>query len=364
MVNEGVETQDPLQEEMVVDRSEVEDADIGAAVRYTISSYGVDYPVDGLVKRISKGDVYVPEFQRGFVWTHAQASRFVESLLLGLPVPGVFLFKEPDTQKLVVVDGQQRLRTLGMFYDGVIRKREFALKGVCDEMAGATYRSLAEEDRRRLDDAIIHATVFQQDDPTDDRSSIYSIFERLNTGGTPLASQEIRSCVYRGQLDDLLDELAQTSDWREIYGPPSNRGKDQELILRFFALYYDLQSYKRPMKGFLNDFMQENISPSETRLQEMRELFTMVLSVAAESLTRNAFRPERNLNAAVLDAFLVGLARRLEQGPIQNPAALKSAAERLFDQEPFTSAITSGTTAEGSIRRRLRLASEAFGSVP
>src|SRR5437867_2617127 len=91
-------------EDEVDDASVIEDEEVGYPVRYVISSYGADYPVDGLVKRISRDDIYVPEFQRGFVWSYAQASRFVESLLLGLPVPGIFLFKEPDTQKLVVVD--------------------------------------------------------------------------------------------------------------------------------------------------------------------------------------------------------------------------------------------------------------------
>lgn len=115
--------------EDIDDPSAEEEAEMGAAVRYLISSYGADYPVDGLVQRIQREDIYVPPFQRNFVWSHAQASRFVESMLLGLPVPGIFLFKEPDTQKLLVVDGQQRLRSLQWFYEGVVRGREFSLRG-------------------------------------------------------------------------------------------------------------------------------------------------------------------------------------------------------------------------------------------
>src|SRR5258706_14842537 len=86
---------------------------------YSITSYGADYPVDGLIKRLGSEAIYVPEFQRGFVWKLPQASRFVESLLLGLPVPGIFLAKDDDTQRLLVIDGQQRLLTLKYFYDGV-----------------------------------------------------------------------------------------------------------------------------------------------------------------------------------------------------------------------------------------------------
>lgn len=363
MIATELEVQDIAPEEQVDDASVREDADVGYPVRYNISSYGADYPVDGLVKRISRQDIYVPEFQRGFVWSHSQAARFVESMLLGLPVPGIFLFKEPDTQKLVVVDGQQRLRTLQMYYDGVIRGKEFLLKGVYEDMNGLTYRRLSAEDRRRLDDAILHATIFQQDDPRNDRSSIYLVFERLNTGGTALAPQEIRSCVYRGTLNDLFRELAQYPKWREIYGPPSPRGKDQELILRFFALYANGDKYTRPMKGFLNDFMEHNRSLPDNRLAQMRELFIRTVTLAADYLTRGAFRPERNLNAAVVDAFFVGLAKRLDQGPVNDPSALRPAAETVLKDEAFLEAVTSSTTNVTSISRRHELATSAFLTV-
>src|SRR6267142_2597819 len=77
-----------------------------APLGYVISSYGADYTVDGLVKRMREGSVYVPEFQRGLVWDAKDASRFIESLLLGLPLPSIFLSKEADTGKLLVVYGQ------------------------------------------------------------------------------------------------------------------------------------------------------------------------------------------------------------------------------------------------------------------
>ena len=353
-----LETEDPVD-----DPSAKEDAEVSSTVRYIISSYGADYPVDGLVKRIQRDDIHVPEFQRGFVWGHAQASRFVESMLLGLPVPGIFLFREPETQKLVVVDGQQRLKSLQMFYEGVIRGREFSLRGVSEEMNGLTYRALPDEDRRRLDDSILHATIFQQDDPKEDRTSVYLIFERLNTGGTPLAAQEIRSCVYRGPLNELLEKLSQQEKWRDVYGPPSMRGKEQELILRFLALYYDGENYKRPLKGFLNDFMEKHRKPPARQLAEMEKIFHDVVSVAADHLTRSAFRPERNLNAAVADALLVGLARRLRKGTIENPGALLEVAQGLLTTTEFMDAVTSATTNDSSVARRLDLATSAFSKV-
>ncbi len=201
--------------------------EIGAPIRYMVTSYGADMPVDGLVKRLDREDIFVPEFQRNFVWTLVQARlrTFVESwkLLLGeLPVPGIFLFKEPDTQKLMIVDGQQRLLTLfSASTRGIFDDKSFRLTGVSDEFNQKNYEALAHEDQRRLDDSILHATIFQQSEPSDDRSSIYQVFERLNTGGTPLHSQEIRACVYRGNLNRLLSQagcqplLARIVCWEE-----------------------------------------------------------------------------------------------------------------------------------------------------
>ncbi|USB33934.1 DUF262 domain-containing protein [Paenibacillus sp. YPG26] len=243
--------------EMIIDES----VDEALEYKYSITSYGADYPVDSLVKRIESNAVFIPNFQRSYVWTLTQASRFIESLLLGLPVPGVFFSKESESQKLLVIDGQQRLKSLQMFYSGKFSgDKEFTLKGVQPSLEGKTYKTLNPEDKIRLDDSIIHATVIKQDEPSDDESSIYHIFERLNTGGTPLHSQEIRACIYHGVFNELLEELRNNVDWLNLYGNPSNRLKDQELILRIIALYFDLDNYKKPLKEFLNKYMAKNRS--------------------------------------------------------------------------------------------------------
>lgn len=223
---------------------------------YSITSYGADYPVDGLVRRIESGDIAVPEFQRQFIWPRPRIERFIESLLLGLPVPGIFLALEPESNRLLVIDGQQRLRTLAAFYKGLLRGKEFRLsEGVQPQFVGRTYETLEAEDRRRLDDSIIHATVIKQDVPSDDQSSVYFIFERLNTGATLLQPQEIRAAIYQGAFNELLHEMNVFPKWREVFGGPSPRLKDQELILRFLAFGHDAAHYKRPMKEFLNEFM-------------------------------------------------------------------------------------------------------------
>src|ERR1039457_5830925 len=103
----------------IVDESENDDTT--PVVRYEITSYGADYDVAGFAARLQRDDIVIPSFQRDYVWRLPEASRFVESILLGLPVPGVFLAKDFDTNKLLVIDGQQRLKTLQFFIEEIGR---------------------------------------------------------------------------------------------------------------------------------------------------------------------------------------------------------------------------------------------------
>jgi hypothetical protein len=335
--------------------------------RYAISSYGADYPVDGLVKRLREGSIYVPSFQRGFVWDIKDASRFVESLLLGLPVPSIFLSKESDSGKLLVVDGQQRLSSLNYFYDGVWLPTQavFALRGVDKSFEGKTYRTLRDEDRRRLDDAILHATVFKQDEPTDDESGVYQVFERLNSGGKKLTPHEIRSAVFHsGPMRELLQELNSDRQWREIYGPEDPRMRDQELILRFLAFYYDSKNYKSPLVFFLNRFMKEHKDLQPDLAAEMRERFAGAINEIFIAIGRPAFRPSRALNAAVFDSVMVGVAKRLERHPGIDQQELARAYGELLKNPKFLEACGRGTAGEERVKERLLLANAAFSDVP
>jgi len=352
-----------VDEEPVQDPSQAEDDESTTSVRYAISSYGADYPVDGLVKRLQSGDIQIPQFQRKFVWTHAQCSRFIESLLLGLPVPGIFLSREEGTQKLFVIDGQQRLMTLKCFYEGIINGREFRLRGVNEEFEGLTYNTLQDADRRRLDDSILHATIVRQEEPEDDQSSIYLVFERLNTGGTPLSPQEIRACVYHGAFNDLLRKLNADPDWRKIYGKESKRAKDQELILRFFALLYNQSAYRRPMKVFLSDFMARHRHLENLSEEELRRVFEDTIKYAAQ-LQPEVFRPERALNVSILEAILIGTAERLKKGDISDLSSYQNTAAKLVRDEDFLRKCKVGTTDEENVRGRIKAASEKFEAVP
>ncbi len=354
-----------LQGEREIDES-LDEADEVVPFQYSVTSYGADYPVDGLVKRIAMKDIIIPSFQRGYVWSLKEASRFVESLLLGLPVPSIFLSKEPETQKLLVIDGQQRLLSLRYFYDGLwpSTRKEFALKGVPSRFEGASYKNLASDDRRSLDDSIVHAIVVKQDEPSDDSSSIYHIFERLNTSGVSLTPQEIRTAIHHGEFSDLLKELNRVDDWRAVYGPVNKLMRDQELILRFLALYYDAEHYSRPMKGFLNDFMGRNKHLTSITAGEMRSTFKTTIKTIHASIGKRAFKLARVLNAAVYDAVMVGVARRLRRGDISNLEVLKDRYGALLDSPEFLAVAERATADEESVSKRLLVATRAFEDVP
>ena len=337
--------------------------------KYSITSYGADFTLDGLVRRIQDGDILVPSFQRGYVWNQKQASLLIESFLMGLPVPGIFLFQEED-HTLLVIDGQQRLRTLQYFYGGAfgpeslgLAGREFVLTDVSEEIEGRTCETLSPQDRRLLDNSLLHATIVEQIEPEDDGSSIYLLFERLNTQGVQLQPQEIRNSMYRGAFNELLKELNEDQSWRRIFGRVHSRGKDQELILRFLAFYFDFEAYRRPMKKFLSDYMSKNRSLEVNTREEASQAFLPAIELIDRALGKKAFRPTAALNAAVFDAIMVGTAKRLEQGAIADLDEFENEYDRLLGYEEFVSATRSNTTDVALVRRRLALASEAVDKV-
>jgi hypothetical protein len=342
--------------------------------RFRITSYGADLSVFDLRRRLGNEILIPAPFQRKFVWTPRQASRFVESILLGLPVPGIFIYLKDKKQ--LIVDGQQRLITLDRYLSDTWETKTrrqggkdvqvvvpFQLIDVDPAWEGKQFSTLEKDDRDELENYLIHATIFRQDHPTAKDRSIYEVFERINTGGLRLSSQEIRACISHGAFVVKLGEIAESDGWRRVYGKRSPRLKDEELILRFFALLHAVDTYKRPMRVFLDDYLEENKDIPTDRVNGLAEILTKTLGVFYEALGNRAFRPEKALNAAVFDAVMVGCARRLQSGDISNKSALISAYDGLLSDERFQRNYQRATADEESVKNRVRLATEAFAGV-
>ncbi|MDE2742669.1 MAG: DUF262 domain-containing protein [Gemmatimonadota bacterium] len=350
----------------IIDDSEKDDS--APQVRYDITSYGVDFDVEGIVRRLDDGDIVIPEWQRSFIWTLRTASSFIESLLLGLPVPGVFLGKDPASRKLYVIDGQQRLKTLQYFYNSKFPKTDgshqnFVLQNVSDRFEGLCFSSLDDADRRDLNNSLIHATVVRQDTPPGDDTSMYQIFSRLNTGGRVVNPHEIRCAIYQGDLIDNIKKLNELTEWRRILGKPSQRLKDQEMILRFMALWHAGDEYKKSMAEFLNVFTQRNRTPDKAWLNDIAGLFKQTVTAFAEAKGREAFRlhKARAVNAAVLDSMMVGLAKRIVYRDNQPTSSeIGNTHDSLTENQEYLDSVTQGTSDESSVRIRLQVATAAF----
>lgn len=337
---------------------------------------GQDFDVNGLVRRIVQGDILVPSFghnddrieadgfQRGFVWRKPQMDRFIESLLLGYPIPGIFLVKQSDNRYLVL-DGQQRLSTLRFFVDGIYGGRVFSLDNVADRFKGLTYKGLPDDLRRKFDNTFIQAILVASDGTPEALDAVYNIFERLNSGGTQLTPHEIRVALHAGPFIDFLEDLNRLDSWRALYGNRSPRLRDQELVLRIVALYVNAAKYSRPLKKFLNDFAAKNRPNVSPELEATREVFRLATEIISDHAGRNAFRLRgQQVNAALTESVMVGLMRRLDQGGNAPDAASVSVAiDTMRGSAAFNEAFTRSTADEEQVKSRLEAGTKAFAEL-
>ena len=326
------------------------------SAEYKIDSYGADYPIEVLSEKFNSKELIVPDFQREYVWDIKRASRLIESFLLGLPVPQIFLYKEGEKDDLLVIDGQQRLRSIDCFIRGKWKDgKDFRLKGVLKEWDGKRYVDLQPQEKRKFNNRILRATIFEQRKPESDNSSIFQIFERLNSGGMELSKQEIRNCIYHGKLVEFLRELNDYDNWRKILSKkPDKRSKDVELILRMISMYYYWEEYEKPMYGFLNKAMKTNKDISEEKKEEIRKLFTEVIDVIFKKLGKKAFRPVRSLSAPVAESVFVGIAKSSDW----HEAVEKY--DSLMNDKEYQKLIKEATTDTDTAKKRVMIAIKHF----
>lgn len=338
--------------------SEQDDLDSDSAP-FDIRTYGADMTLEIYVNKIDSGEIKIPKFQRNYVWSIKRASKLIESFLLDLPVPQVFLFRESSKRELLVVDGQQRLLTVHRYLKGAWEGDEhFNLVSVKSRWEGKSFTDLSEEDQRRLTNYVLRATIFEQINPADNKS-VYEIFERLNTGGMPLNAQEVRDSVIQGNIGDVLGVLNMLPQWRELLGKaePDRRKKDIEMILRVLALQEGWDAYKKPMKDFITSYMEKHSTLSDDDAAQLRRRFEEVTSVILTQAGRDAFRVSTGrLNIAVLDSIMVAVG---SIGP-DGIGDLKRKVDSLKSASAYRDYIFQATTNEESVQGRIKMAIEAL----
>lgn len=362
-----------------------------AAMSYNISVIPNDFNITTIYNLINSGAISMPAFQRNYVWDRKRASRFIESLILGLPVPQVFLYQRA-LNRFLVVDGQQRLLSVYYFIKQrfPLPEKRAELRRIFDDNNGIPDAVLSDdayfqdfklqfpktEDRGKnpleglkystlgLYDSFEYMTIrcmaIRQNDPDGDDSSVFEIFSRLNTGGVNLTSQEIRACLYYSDFYRMLCRLNQNSIWRSLFGKPEDcKFKDTDLILRSFALLCDSERYNGSMNSFINRYAMEAMNYSSEDIAYLYSLFTSFLN-ACSDLPRELFTTKKGeLNAALFDSVFTVVAggcfkdRTLVTGKLQ-----QESISRLKADPEFEESVTHSTSHTKNVAKRIEKARE------
>ena len=320
-----------------------------------------------MFRKFQRGDLILdPEFQRRYVWDNKKASLLIESILLEVPIPVIYLAEEEDG-KFTVIDGQQRLRSFFRFLNN-----EFKLRGlsVLSELNGKYFKDLDKEKQRKIEDATLRVIEIRKESHSDVK---FEIFERLNVGAVKLNDQELRNCIYRGKYNDLIKELAEDRDFLFLLGlkEPHKRMYDRELVLHFLAFYNQTYlKYKPPMKQFLNREMENNRNISEEKIKELRRAFKETVSMVKSVFGDKAFRrfipgdekdPNgrweiRKINIGLFEIIMFGFSRYAKNQIIPLSDVIREELLHMMtsDKEFVESISGSGTTSIAKVTTRFK----------
>jgi uncharacterized protein with ParB-like and HNH nuclease domain len=395
-VNEIVEPVDQVG--WYEDASDDEEEKGYAVGEYEITTSPNDWNVSTLVNFIESGAVKIPGFQRNFVWDINRASKLIESVIIGLPIPQIFLYEE-SRNRFLVIDGQQRLMSIYYFVKQRFPRKEkrTELRRIFDEngkiperifhddsyftkfnlslpekppeqpnkFKGLNYETL-DEHKLSFDLRTIRNVIVKQVSPKDDDTAIYEIFNRLNSGGVNLKPQEIRMSLYHSDFYDMLHRVNMNEEWRKITGivEPDLHMKDLEFMLRGFAMLIANNKYGSSMARFLNSFSKEAKNYKPDTIEYLKRLFESFLQ-SCQLLDQNAFQSStKRFSITLYESVFVAVCaepyaqRQLVSGKITptSLAALKS------DQE-FQDAAESRTTSQRNVKTRLRRACDLIDVV-
>ncbi len=346
---------------------------------YNITSWGADLSFRELITMYEEDELLKPELQRNYVWDKVEASRFIDSILLGLPVPSIFLANTKEDLKLII-DGYQRIMTVYDYVKGIWTKdnKVFRLSNsekVNERWRGKAFTELSANEQRRIRSTTIHAIIFEQSKPKNNDTSLFQVFERINTGGRALMSQEIRNCVYQGNLNRLLIKLNLDDAWRKLFGAGVDaRMRDAEYILRFFALNTDaLKAQEKgniSLKKTLNEYMGDIGNNTEEHIEILTNDFNNTISFISENIGDNVFfniissNPEKirkRFYPTIFDSISIATSIALkelgEDIPTDN---LEQKRLELLQDETYKIHITQGTMQIENIHGRISMVLESF----
>jgi uncharacterized protein with ParB-like and HNH nuclease domain len=337
----------------------------------TVKTQTIEYDLETLVKKIKKGIIKLnPDYQRNHRWSDEYSSRLIESLVLNIPIPIIYISQDVDVDDEVeeeaarysVIDGQQRLTAIYNYFEG-----KYNLKGleVLSELNGASYKDLPPFLTRRLEERTIRCLRI---DSTVDTQVKFDIFERLNSGSVKLEAQELRNATCRGPFKDLIKELAKNEHFVKAANLTSKskrleKMEDEELVLRYFAISYQdgYKNYKGQFKRFLTLKMEEFNKLGSAELKKMKANFVQAMKGIDEHFGDKPFAKYRmqegkvipqemsSFNAAVFDAVIY----YFSQAKKINPGARKKFV-KLFSDASFFDSVEGSVNDVSKIHARIQ----------
>ncbi len=316
-----------------------------------------DFSVDTIVERLEVGSIYIPEFQRRYVWSDAQASRLVESLIIQCPIPVIYLNQEPD-ERLSVIDGNQRLTSIRRFI-----RNEFSLKGLTayPELEGNRYHQLDPRFQRHISNRTLRCIVILKDTHPQVK---FDVFERLNTGAVKLTPQELRHGLYYGDLINLATRVAADTKFATLLDiKEDKRMKAEELILRYWALSENYSLYRKPLANFINSFAEAMREISKDKMTRLTESFRKSLDHVVGLFGDMAFKifdehgvVESKFNSALYDAEMLAVWQLLGDKKLKKMGKKEAQLELvklLKSDEAFRKSISIATSDENQLKTRV-----------
>lgn len=268
-----------------------------------------DLAIDAIVSQVKSNILFLrplsdrPKFQRQYVWADTLASKLVESVLLNVPIPPCYL-SENEENELDVIDGQQRIFSLYRFVENQFSLRDLE---ALPEFNGKRFFELPSKEQRRIRTHTLRCVVVTNESHPEIK---FDIFERLNTSTMPLNPQELRNCVSRGSLNNLLAELSFDGRWLAIRGRklPDKRLADEEIILRYFSFQLQgIEKYRTPLKHWLNDTARIGRRFNDNDIENLKQKWANALKVSLTWFEEKACfrRPGgRSINRALFDLIM------------------------------------------------------------
>ena len=336
--------------------------------RNTLSADRLDMSFGELINMYDAGELIIdPEFQRYFRWDVYQRTRFIESVLCGIPVPSLFI-AEDDNGRWEIVDGLQRVSTVLSFFGKL--KGEDACKengwAMCEgdivkNLADRTVDDLPLKFQLNIKRNSIRIEVIKWDSRYDMR---YELFNRLNTGGSPLTEQEVRNCIFRGEGNELANEIRELAknDDLIVLVSPTERQKSQlyldELVVRFYALLWTEEPRKK-LGSHLTEYMKK-ASYDHTLFQGNKELFLRTLKVVKKTNIEKVFHGANfQFSPSKYDGIMIGIAHRIDYFE-KKPQKAAEKIQQLITDEEFISATGVASNYKERVKKRIKIAKEIF----